>query len=41
MTDQQEASLLNCNSLKSIRQVAATKPDIISAVIDSIEPVKL
>ena len=41
MSDANEATIAHCNNLSQLRGVAKKSPDIVSAVLDSIEPVKI
>lgn len=41
MTDEEEALVANCNNLSQIRSAAKKDSNVVSAVIDSIEPVKV
>lgn len=41
MPHEMEAAAARCNNLKALRLVAQQKPDFVSSVVDSIEPVKI
>lgn len=41
MTDEQEALASHCNNLSQLCAAAKKHPDLVSAVLDSIEPVKI
>ena len=41
MTDEQEAAIASSNNLSQLRSVAEKKPEIKSAILDSIAPVKI
>ncbi len=41
MAPEDEATIANCNSMAQHRKVAKSKPNILQAVQDSIEPVKI
>lgn len=41
MTPETEASTASCNNMAQLRKVGESKPDLVQAVQDSIEPVKI
>ena len=41
MTPETEASIASCNNTAQLREIGKSKPDLIQAVQDSIEPVKI
>ena len=41
MTPETEASIASCNNMAQLRKVGESKPDLVQAVQDSIEPVKI
>lgn len=41
MTPEAEALVTSCNNMTQLRKVAESKPDLVQAVQDSIEPIKI
>ena len=41
MTPETEASIASCNNMAQLRKVGESKSDLVQAVQDSIEPVKI